>query len=102
MAAPGPATTIRPNPRAVFRTLADDAGGVVLHLDTAAYHSVNGFGAHVWGLLDGGVAFDALIATIEAAVDDAPATLREEVGTFLSDLHERDLVRYEDPAEAAG
>jgi len=87
-------TRIRPNPRAVYRALADDAGGVVLHLDTAAYHSVNAFGAYVWGLLVDGITFEELLATIEASAEGTPATLREEVGGFVEALHERDLVRY--------
>lgn len=90
------ATRIRPNPRAVYRALADDAGGVVLHLDTAAYHSVNAFGAHVWRLLEPGITFEALLSTIEATAEETPATLREEVGGFVEALHERDLVRYGD------
>jgi len=93
-------TRIRPNPRAVYRALADDAGGVVLHLDTAAYHSVNTFGAYVWGLLEPGVTFEELLATIEVSAEGTPATLREEVGGFVEALHERDLVRYGEDADA--
>ena len=32
---------IRPNPRSTFRELAEGSGGVLLHLDTAAYHGLN-------------------------------------------------------------
>ena len=94
MPMPEDLTTIHPNPRAVFRALADAAGGVVLHLDTAAYHSVNAFGAHVWTLLGDGPTFRALLDRIRETVDEVPPTLREEVGGFLSDLRERDLVRF--------
>jgi hypothetical protein len=94
MAAPALDVAVRPNPRAVFRELTGDAGGVVLHLDTAAYHGVNAFGAYVWGLLAGGPTFAALLDTIRAEVDGAPADLEGEVGAFLSDLHERGLVVY--------
>jgi hypothetical protein len=94
MTMPEDLMTIRPNPRAVFRALADEAGGVVLHLDTAAYHSVNAFGAHVWSLLGDGSTFEALLDRIRETVDEVPPTLREEVGGFLSDLRDRDLVRF--------
>ena len=64
MAAPAPDVLVRPNPRAVYRDLADGAGGVVLHLDTAVYHGVNAFGAHVWSSLGEGVTFADLMAGI--------------------------------------
>ena len=96
MAVPAPDVMIRPNPRAVYRDLADGAGGVVLHLDTAAYHGVNAFGAHVWSSLgDGGTVSD-LIAGIRGSVEGVPDGVEDEVGGFLSELHERGLVLYGD------
>ena len=96
MAAPAPEDLVRPNPRAVYRDLADGAGGVVLHLDTAAYHGVNAFGAHVWSSLGDGVTFADLLADIRANVEGVPEGVDAEVGAFLSDLHDRGLVRYGD------
>ena len=89
MAAPAPDVLVRPNPRAVYRDLADGAGGVVLHLDTAAYHGVNAFGAHVWASLGDGV----------TVADLLPDGVEEEVGGFLSDLHDRGLVLYGDDGD---
>ena len=99
MAAPAPDVLVRPNPRAVYRDLADGAGGVVLHLDTAAYHGVNAFGAHVWSSLGEGVTFPDLIAGIRTSVEGVPDGVEDEVGGFLSDLHERGLVLYGDEGD---
>ena len=59
------AARIVPNPRAVYRKLADGAGGVVLHLDTAAYHGVNETGAYN----------DGIVADMRQAIDAYKATV---------------------------
>lgn len=100
------ATRIVPNPRAVYRKLADGAGGVVLHLDTAAYHGVNETGAYIWSLLEEqGVSLSDLVARLQADMDGAPPALADEVRAFVAALLERDLVslasRSTDEAPAA-
>jgi len=86
---------IVPNPRAVYRKLADGAGGVVLHLDTAAYHGVNDTGAYIWSLLEGrGISFPDLVARLETDMQDAPPALADEIRTFVGELLERDLVSF--------
>jgi len=85
-------TVIRRNPRAVFRKLADGAGGVLLHLDTAAYHSVDEVGALVWTLLGDAPTFRALLDDLRRQLEGVPPTLDSEIGGFLEDLSERDLV----------
>jgi hypothetical protein len=88
-------TSIRRNPRAEFRSLGEDEGGVLLHLDTAAYHGVNGVGAVVWTLLDG-ITFEQLLAELRRKLDDTPPALESEISVFLDQLAERDLVVLED------
>ena len=83
---------IRPNPRSTFRELAEGSGGVLLHLDTAAYHGLNGIGVAVWSLIQPGITFGALIDALRAQIPDAPPTLDDEIATFLGQLRERDLV----------
>jgi coenzyme PQQ synthesis protein D (PqqD) len=85
------ATVIRRNPRAEFRSLGEGEGGVVLHLDTAAYHGLNGGGVLVWEMLDG-ISFGQLLDDLRALLDDAPASFEEDIGRFLTALAERDLV----------
>jgi Coenzyme PQQ synthesis protein D (PqqD) len=85
-------TLIRPNPRVVHRELADEAGGVLLHLDTGAYHGLSATGALIWKLLGEGKTFGTLMAEFTAEVDDAPPEAESEVAQFLEELRERDLV----------
>jgi hypothetical protein len=84
-------TTIRRNPRAEFRSLGEGEGGVLLHLDTAAYHGLNGGGVAVWELLDG-ITFTELLAKLRSQLDENPAGLEQDMDRFLTDLAERDLV----------
>jgi hypothetical protein len=86
-----PATVIRKNPRAEYRSLGEDEGGVVLHLDTAAYHGVNGTGALVWTLIQG-VTFGELIAELKTRLQDPPAELEADIEEFIDALAEHDLV----------
>ena len=92
MAVIEPDARVVPNPRAVFRKLAEGSGGVVLHLDTAAYHGVNEVGAHIWNLLGSGMRFGDLVAKVKEDVDGAPPTLEDEVAEFVEALHARELV----------
>ena len=88
------AATVRRSPRVEFRSLGDEDGGVLLHVGSGAYHGVNEIGALVWGLLDeeDGSTLDGLIAELKTRLEDAPATLREEIGGFIDELAARDLV----------
>jgi Coenzyme PQQ synthesis protein D (PqqD) len=87
---------IRPNPRSTFRELAEGSGGVLLHLDTAAYHGLNGIGVAIWSLIQPGITFGALIDALRAQIPDAPPSLDDEVATFLDELRQRDLVAIAD------
>jgi hypothetical protein len=64
---------------------------VVLHLDTAAYHGLNGGGVLVWEMLDG-ISFGQLLDDLRARLDDAPAGFEQDIDRFLTALAERDLV----------
>jgi Coenzyme PQQ synthesis protein D (PqqD) len=82
---------LRRNPRVEFRSLGDEEGGVLLHLDTAAYHGLNGVGALAWSLLEG-VTFEKLLEELRSQLEGIPPTFEEEIAEFLSDLAERDLI----------
>jgi hypothetical protein len=84
---------IRPNPRSTFRELAEGSGGVLLHLDTAAYHGLNEIGVAIWSLIQPGITFGALVDALRSQITDAPAALDDDVATFLDDLRQRDLVQ---------
>lgn len=89
-----PDTVIRPGERAVYRALAE-GGGVVLHLDSAAYHGLTRVGAVIWELMGPGITFGALLGELQARLDDAPPELAADVTEFLRKLEERDLATLE-------
>ena len=97
-----PNTRVVPNPRAVYRKLAEGSGGVVLHLDTAAYHGVNETGALIWSTLGSGRQFGELLEALREEFVGAPASLDDEVAAFLTDLEERNLLAFEASAAAEG
>lgn len=89
-------TVLVRNPRVEYRSLGDEEGGVLLHLDTAAYHGLNAVGALAWSLLDG-MTFEALLAELRQRLEGLPSTFEEEIAEFVGDLAERDLVHYGSP-----
>jgi hypothetical protein len=88
------ATGIVRSPRVAYRQLAGGAGGVLLHLDTTAYHGVNVVGALVWQLIDQERTFQSLIQELNERVTDAPPVFEVEIATFLQELEGRGLVAF--------
>ncbi|HWM13599.1 MAG TPA: PqqD family protein [Gaiellaceae bacterium] len=82
---------IKKNPQVVYRALAGE-GGVLLHLESGAYHGLNEVGTLIWGLLDEERTLDQLVAELRERLLDPPEDLRGEVERFLADLRERDLL----------
>lgn len=80
------------NERAVFRQLADDEGGVLLHLDTGAYHGINPIGVIIWNAIGDGSNLGDLVEAVRSAVADAPDGLQSDVVAFVEDLVQRDLL----------
>jgi hypothetical protein len=83
---------IRRSDRAVHRELADDAGGVILHLDTSAYYSVNSVGLLIWRFLDDRPTFPELVDRLRLEIPDVPPELEEDVREFLGELRQRELI----------
>lgn len=86
------ADLIARNPRTAFHPLSEGQGGVLLHLDTGAYHGINAVGFLVWELLEEQRSFDQLIEMLRSRVEDAPPTLDAEIAGFVSDLRARELL----------
>jgi hypothetical protein len=82
---------IRKNERVAFRELASGEG-VLLHLETGSYHGVNQIGAALWTLIDGKRTASDLITELRARVTHPPAHLEDDVGRFLREMQERDLI----------
>jgi hypothetical protein len=83
---------IRRNPQVVYRELAGEGGGVLLHLESGAYHGLNETGVLIWGLLDGERDLPAVVAGLREQLEDAPDDLDAQTERFLADLRERDLI----------
>jgi hypothetical protein len=91
-----PSTVLRRNQRVEYRSLGDEESGVLLHLDTAAYHGLNPVGALTWSLLEDGITFEALLDRLRRELDETPDTFQEEIAEFLGQLAERDLIYHEE------
>jgi hypothetical protein len=86
---------LKRNPRVEFRSLGEGEGGVLLHLDTAAYHGLNEVGCLIWKLLDDQPRFSVLLTDLKTRLEQLPPTFEAEISEFLDDLAERDLVLLE-------
>jgi len=84
-------STISRSDRAVHRELADGAG-VLLHLDSGAYYSLNEVALTIWRFLEEPVTFDILLARLRAEIGDPPPDLEADVTEFLQQLREKDLI----------
>lgn len=87
-----PETRLRRNPNVVARALASGQGGVLLHLDTGAYHSINPVGQAIWDLVDGERTVGEITAALRERVAGAPPQLESDVLTFLGRALDRNLV----------
>jgi hypothetical protein len=90
-----PSTTVTRSPRAAYRQLTDGSA-VILHLDTAAYHSVNETGAAIWEVLEHASTVGAVIDELGSRLDQTPPSLPDDVSEFLGALAERGLVTLSD------
>jgi hypothetical protein len=85
-------TVLRRNPRVEYRSMGEGEGGVLLHLDTAAYHGLNEVGALIWRLLEEPKAFDTLLQELRDQLKEVPPQFEEEIRQFLGELAERGLL----------
>jgi hypothetical protein len=87
-----PDAKISRNEKAVARRLDEGEGGVILHLDTGAYHGVNEVGLLIWELLETEQTMPELVAGVRDRVDEPPPQLEDDVASFLAEVQERDLI----------
>lgn len=83
---------VRKNPEVVARGLAEQEGGVLLHLETGAYHGVNPVGLVIWELIDGERTVADLVDEVRTRISNGPAELDRDVVGFLESALERNLV----------
>jgi len=92
--------TARPrrHPDTAFRQIGDEGGLVVLP-GRSEVKVLNPVGIAVFSLLDGSRDIDALAATIAAEFDIDVAQAREDVRSFLSELHNEGMLADAAPSE---
>jgi hypothetical protein len=76
----------------VFRRLQRGKGGVLLKLETGAYHSLNETGALLWELMADGLTLDDVASKFRALLDDQPSEVEAEIHDFFDQLRRRGLV----------
>ena len=81
---------VRRNPRAVFREV--ENGGLLLHLDTTAYHRVNRTGALIWVEIGEGQPVGGIVAAVRREMSEAPAATEDDVALYIEALASRDLI----------
>lgn len=91
---------LRRSPRVAYRELGGDRGGVLLQLDTGAYHGVDPIGALVWRLLEGSPTFDELLPRVRGELDDVPTGFEGEIEQLLAGLRDRGLIEVAGPGAA--
>jgi hypothetical protein len=87
-----PTTRISRNPDVVFRSLEEEQGGVLLHLQSGSYHGLNDFGSLVWSLLEQERTFQSLADAVRAEAEDVPDSADQELSAFVEQLRDRDLL----------
>ena len=92
-------TRIRRTDQAIYQEI-QSAGGVLLHVETGAYHKVNKLGALIWDLLQTVPSRSELIAELRTRIIDAPDCLEDDVDEFLGALKDRDLIVMESDQSA--
>lgn len=90
----------RRSPRAIFRELADGTG-VLLHLDTTAYYSVNRIGAMIWELLEDGRTVRAVAQGLRSRLEGTPDGLEDDIAVYVEELRARDLIVIDDASGSA-
>ena len=84
---------VRRNPEVVARDLAENEGGVLLHLDSGAYHGLNRVGLIVWELLVDEPTVSDLVDAVRARFDGAPPEVDDDVVAFVEKALDRDLIQ---------
>ena len=91
--------SISPNTRSAF----NDAGGLLLNVNTGAVYCLSTVGAQVWSLLEEheqGLTFDAILRALMRTGDVPSQRLLVQLKVFLMHLETRGLVRESEASES--
>ena len=84
---------LRRSPRVAYRDLGGDRGAVLLKLDTGAYHGIDRIGVLIWDMLETSPRFADLLPRLTAEFQSVPTAFESEIGQFLLNLRDRDLIQ---------
>ncbi|MGA8364209.1 MAG: PqqD family protein [Solirubrobacteraceae bacterium] len=77
-------------PHIVHETI--DGETILIHLGTGAYYSLEGLGAHVWGLAVSGSEESEIVADAQSHYDVDPQLVAEAVGSLMRELLDEGLL----------
>jgi Coenzyme PQQ synthesis protein D (PqqD) len=80
------------DPQVVYRDLANEEGGLLLHVESGQYHGVNGTGSAIWKLIDGTRTVAEIAAALALEFNGAQIDFAKEVDRFVDDLRRRGLL----------
>jgi coenzyme PQQ biosynthesis protein PqqD len=89
-------TTPRRAPDLIWRELED--GTVVVAPDAGMVRAFNETGSLIWSLVDGQNDVAAIVAEVQRQFDLGPEQAEHDVRQFLSELANRDLIFWTEPA----
>ena len=76
-----------------------DGEAILVHLDTGSYYSLDGSGAHVWALIEGGCSAERIVDRLEEAYEAPREDIASAVQLLVTQLIEERLLV---PAEGNG
>ena len=76
--------------RVTYRDL--DEGGVLLDLESGAYHGLNSTGAAIWKRLDGEPTLSELLERFASDLDEPPPDLEDRVTRFLEEMRQLGVI----------
>ncbi len=79
------------------RFIADGDGGVLLHLDTDRFFTVNSSGAFIWERLQAGFGPLQIVDQLASVSDGDAASVQEDVLGFLSELGQLGMYNDSEP-----
>lgn len=85
---------VRPvkHPQAVYRDLANEQGGLLLHLESGQYHGLNETGSTIWKLIDGKRTVADIATALTSQFNGVQIELAKDVDRFVGELKSRGLL----------
>lgn len=89
---------LRHSPGVAYHELGGARGGVLLRVDTGAYHGIDRIGTLVWTLLEAAPTFDELLTRARVELESVPAGFEAEMEQLVAGLRDRGLIEVAPPS----